>query len=1011
MIYRRVTAKNQKGKSLELVGLQPIESDRLSTSELIANSLSDLSQINVVTRIKDKDGDSYEVENILEVPRMSDGMFIINGGYRMCSNRMDASSTCRLYKSSWNALRFCFDWNTYVRFIPYTQGSIPSTIDECSQCLLHFVDLDYNEYEVELTDENCEKYKDFLELTDDQLWRIQIRLDKKLDSPYITRDLVAELYASKDDRYDDSIVSKQISTFERDFKSHMYNPNTIKKVITGINSKFLNTGKVFLKDLQTAIKSYFSSAKSSFIEIPSNVNPIVYDSLKSKIKLQDYVSYNKSFADIIDPANTPENANANIINELNVCITIIENDIFIDCYDLETGAKLRLNYFDYLNRSVLRSEYYDYANKSVIKSDSYGYKLRCKDRVTTDLSEIELVEPSPDERLSPSTRRIPFVNMCDTVRIAMGDAMNRQSIETAGSEPRLVGSGNDEIDVNSSIIVTKYDGDSTGKVIKIDEESVSIIDELGIIHRYEIPNPIIGANDSMISFTIIPEVGDKVKPNQILMTPYTMKSGTYGTGINARAVYLNYLGYSHEDGIIVSESYAKKCTSYNYLYSSFVLKSNDVLESLLPLGSKIGLNTEIARYTRVLEISQDLSEALDNDKDATNTLKPRNKQNVVKSPNNVEHGYLVDVRIEKVGECSSDVTNDLISKYYSQPNYLDSMELPERYKSVKVPNEEVVVKPGDAYIVRYLIIRCNKMKIGDKSSNSYGSKGEIALILPDELMPQINPENEDGTGGIPADIIMNPDAVTSRKNISQLYEVNLNRCIESCYECCLNLVESNVQSNISVAKEFTKELFGDRFTRMTDEEFCDKVRGGILNFRMEVGSFSKITYEKLMEWMKFYNVDESDPVFLPDVVIYEDETGTKACSPEYAKEHGIKGKLHELGWCENNPISGYSYMYKMYHSGDYSGKVTSAISTKEPLLGRGKRRDSGQKIGEMEYWALTGYGTTEMLNQARKDIVINQNSFISNLMLAGFLITDDRGIPMLSDYRRKVKDLEQKYSD
>lgn len=86
--------------------------------------------------------------------------------------------------------------------------------------------------------------------------------------------------------------------------------------------------------------------------------------------------------------------------------------------------KVTIPYIDYLNKKVVASEYVDYETNT-LKPDKDGM-VECKYRMKRKMfpvSEIELIDLHPDYRLSETTRRIPFVNYTDSVRISMGTSI------------------------------------------------------------------------------------------------------------------------------------------------------------------------------------------------------------------------------------------------------------------------------------------------------------------------------------------------------------------------------------------------------------------------------------------------------------------------------------------------------------------------------------------------------------------------------------------------------------
>ena len=57
------------------------------------------------------------------------------------------------------------------------------------------------------------------------------------------------------------------------------------------------------------------------------------------------------------------------------------------------------------------------------------------------------------------------------------------------------------------------------------------------------------------------EVGSKVKAGDLLAEGWQTKNGKLSLGKNTTVAYMPFEGYNHEDGVVVSESWAKKMSS------------------------------------------------------------------------------------------------------------------------------------------------------------------------------------------------------------------------------------------------------------------------------------------------------------------------------------------------------------------------------------------------------------------------------------------------------------------
>jgi len=197
------------------------------------------------------------------------------------------------------------------------------------------------------------------------------------------------------------------------------------------------------------------------------------------------------------------------------------------------------------------------------------------------------------------------------------------------------------------------------------------------------------------------------------------------------------------------------------------------------------------------------------------------------------------------------------------------------------------------------IAQIRKIQVGDKIAGRHGNKGIISRILPRQDMPFL----PDGT---PIDIILNPLGVPSRMNVGQLYE------------CLLGLAGDKLNSRFKILP--FDEMYGLEMSRI------------LINKKLRQASIRK---------------DESwlfNPYAPGKMVLLDGRTG---------KEF-------------ENPVTvGNAYMLKLIHLVDdkMHARATGPYSliTQQPL--RGKAQHGGQRFGEMEVWALEGFGAAFTLKE------------------------------------------------
>ncbi len=258
--------------------------------------------------------------------------------------------------------------------------------------------------------------------------------------------------------------------------------------------------------------------------------------------------------------------------------------------------------------------------------------------------------------------------------------------------------------------------------------------------------------------------------------------------------------------------------------------------------------------------------------------------------------------------------------------------------------------PGVTTLVKVYIAQKRKIKVGDKMAGRHGNKGVISVVLPVEDMPFL----EDGT---PVDIVLNPLGVPSRMNVGQILETHLG------WAC--------------------KEL-GKKLGKLLEEGRARKEMEGFLKEIYSVGGLDTKDLEE-------YLVGLDDEGF-KSLISYYAEKGVPVKTPvfEGAQEEDVKAFLRLAGLPEDGktvlydgmtgePFDmrvtvGYMHMLKLIHMVDDKIHARStgpySLVTQQPLGGRAQF--GGQRLGEMEVWALEAHGAAytlqEMLTVKSDDI-------------------------------------------
>ncbi|MBW2001936.1 MAG: DNA-directed RNA polymerase subunit beta, partial [Deltaproteobacteria bacterium] len=255
----------------------------------------------------------------------------------------------------------------------------------------------------------------------------------------------------------------------------------------------------------------------------------------------------------------------------------------------------------------------------------------------------------------------------------------------------------------------------------------------------------------------------------------------------------------------------------------------------------------------------------------------------------------------------------------------------ERIKRLDIGDE---LSPGVIKLVKVFVAVKRKLSVGDKMAGRHGNKGVISVILPVEDMPYF----ADGT---PVDIVLNPLGVPSRMNVGQILETHLGWSAHELGKQIRVLMESI--KGKSVVRDKLKEIYSKEYDQIfagaSDEEIeveLESVQDGV---HMATPVFDGAQEEEIIECLRKAGLPESG-----QVVLHDGRTG------EPFDQHVTVGVM---------------YMMKLHHLVDDKIHARSigpySLVTQQPL--GGKAQFGGQRLGEMEVWAMESYGAAYSLQE------------------------------------------------
>ena len=242
--------------------------------------------------------------------------------------------------------------------------------------------------------------------------------------------------------------------------------------------------------------------------------------------------------------------------------------------------------------------------------------------------------------------------------------------------------------------------------------------------------------------------------------------------------------------------------------------------------------------------------------------------------------------------------------------------------------------PGVVKMVKIYVATKRKLAVGDKMAGRHGNKGVVSRLLPEEDMPFF----ADGTT---VDLVLNPLGVPSRMNVGQVLECHLGIAAKRLGEQIQRLAEQQELKEVKKLMQeiYSKEEFAALTEGLSDEELLDLTRKYSHGVHMATPVFDGASEGEIRASLVAAGLGEVGQATLHD---------------------GLTGEPFD-----NQVTVGVMYMLKLHHLVDNKIHARStgpySLVTQQPL--GGKAQFGGQRLGEMEVWAMEAYGAAYTLKE------------------------------------------------
>ncbi len=284
--------------------------------------------------------------------------------------------------------------------------------------------------------------------------------------------------------------------------------------------------------------------------------------------------------------------------------------------------------------------------------------------------------------------------------------------------------------------------------------------------------------------------------------------------------------------------------------------------------------------------------------------------------------------------------------------------------------------PGVVKMVKVYVATKRKLSVGDKMAGRHGNKGVVSRLLPEEDMPFFK-------DGKTVDIVLNPLGVPSRMNVGQVLEVHLGFAARKLGEQLEKLAKEQAVSLIreKIAQVYSASEVEILTKNKNDDEIIAWARQHKDGLHMETPVFDGAEESQIRRLLVEAGVDEVGQSQLYD---------------------GLTGEPFD-----NLVTVGVMYMLKLHHLVDNKIHARStgpySLVTQQPL--GGKAQFGGQRLGEMEVWAMEAYGAAYTLKEfltAKSDDVEGRTTMYERIVKGNNFLTT--GLP--ESFHVLVKELQ-----
>ncbi len=698
----------------------------------------------------------------------------------------------------------------------------------------------------------------------------------------------------------------------------------------------------------------------------------------------------------ICPIETPEGPSIGLLNSPAIYSRINEFGFLETPYiKVENGViTSRVDYLDAHEEDKYIIAQHVNIDDNLVITDKYVFCREKDEYVNVTPEQIDYIDVSPQQVVSVSAALVPFLEHDDANRALMGSNMQRQSVPLLNPQTPIIGTGIEKIVARESgaVVLAQYDGEVTSVTSEyIDIKPDSTTDNIDLIgdERIYLKKYVRSNQDTCINQRPIVSIGDKVKKGQPISDGPGVEGDRLALGTNMVVAFMPWYGFNYEDAIILSEHVARKDT-----LTSIYIEELEVLVRDLKNGKE--------------ELASDIPNV------PVNSLRNLDKSGIIRVGSVITAGDIIvgkitpkSVEIDPspeenlmralFGDRAGDYTNSSLKakpgmegvvldvKVFSR--YEDMIEFEEDHKAqiAKLKKDNIERKKK---IEAFKKEKLSELLIGEVAKNIVDSKDGRFYILSGKKITASDLEKINFTRvNLDVEMVADPEKY---REIYRTVALKVNEAMEeseNIYKKSRDRIKHGDELPYGVRKMVKVYIAKKRKIQVGDKMAGRHGNKGVISIVAPIedmpfmgdgtpvdivlnplGVPSRMNIGQIMEThlgmaAKSLGFHVETPIF--DGAKIEDIEAElrEANLPTDGKQVLYDGKTGEP--FKERVTVGVMYMMKLNHlvADKMHARSTGPYSliTQQPL--GGKAQHGGQRLGEMEVWALEAYGAAHLLEE------------------------------------------------